>query len=386
MTPAPVNCLLPQALETTPEVLADLGALLAHLQANQPVTERTIFPRGTVMPDGRLDLCKQRLGVAGCCLVAEALHNNRTIASLLLGTNGIGDAGAIAVSQLIEHNDCLEIVYLGCNAIAWGGVAALSQTLAQNQSVTGLWLKRNPIGVEGADYLAKMLCHNQSIRTLDLVHTQIGRTGLRSILEVLTQTNRTIERLYLGGNQITVEDAPLLAELLRQNSTIKALLLNVNHLGDAGVRVLAEALQQNCTLVELGLASNGMSNEGCDVLLSAIEKHPTLRHLDLGYSPSTKVLAAQPNSFRDLGVPAIAHFLQYNQTLLHLNLRGTGLSAEGKTTLCRALQHNQTLCSLSLDGQMDIETISLLAHNSLSSPHAQLLGDRTVALIRSVYR
>ena len=217
------------SIESSSEVAIELKSLIDYLQTDRPIAQKTVFPRGTVMPDGRLDLCKQDLGVTGCHLVTEALANNDAIASLLLGTNGIGDLGAQDVARLIQRNHNLEIVYLGCNAISSTGIAALAEALTENRSVTGLWLKRNPIGPEGAYYLAEMLRHNTSIRTLDLVNTQIGEEGLAAILKVLNSTNRTVERLYLGGNQIQADNAALLANLLVNNPVITSLFLNVNN-------------------------------------------------------------------------------------------------------------------------------------------------------------
>ena len=385
-TAIPLHCPLPNPIESGEEVLINLESLINYLNKNQPITEKIVFPRGTVMPDGRLDLCKQSLGVMGCHLVTEALTNNFAIASLLLGTNGVGDCGAKDVARLIQRNNHLEIVYLGCNAISATGIAPLAEALRDNQSVTGLWLKRNPIGVSGAYHLAEMLRHNQSIRTLDLVNTQIGAEGLAAILEVLTYNNSTVERLYLGGNQIQPHHASLLANLLANNPVITGLLLNVNHLGDRGVTVLADGLAENKTLIELGLASNGIGVEGCNSLLAALATHPAIGNLDLGYSPSTGVLGAQPNQIGDIGGSAIAKFLKSNSTLSKLNLARNGISQEGKIALITGLEINQKLCDLTLDGKPDKRIELLLERNRRLNLGKELEKPRSVALIQSVYR
>ncbi|OCR01511.1 ribonuclease inhibitor [Oscillatoriales cyanobacterium USR001] len=385
MTKKPLNCPFPQPLFTSSDNFNDLTSLLDYIRRNQPVSERVTFPRGTLMPDGRLDMCKQGLGAVGCSLITEALEGNQTIASLLLGTNGIGDLGAAKVARLIERNHRLEIIYLGCNAIAQTGIADIAQALTHNQSVTGLWLKRNPIGINGAYSIAEMLRYNQSIRTLDLVNTQIGSEGLTAIINVLIQTNKTVNKLYLGGNQIQPNHAFLIADLLRHNPTIQGLFLNVNDLGDPGVKILAAALLENKTLRALGLASNGISAKGCSILLSSIKSHPSLSNLDLGYSPSTKILGAQANLIGDLGVDAIAHFLRDNQTLFRLNLRGTGISDEETNEIFAALEQNQTLGYLILD-RIDAKVKLLLERNRLLNLKDKLTDDRDLALIRSVYR
>ncbi len=249
-----------------------------------------------------------------------------------------------------------------------------------------MWLKRNPIGVVGADSLAEMLRHNTSIRTLDLVNTQIGDEGLAAILEVLTYTNRTVERLYLGGNQIQENQAALLANLLADNPVITGLFLNVNHLGDRGVTVLVDGLAENKTLIDLGLASNGIGVAGCNPLLAAVATHPKLSNQDLGYSPSTGVLGSQPNQIGDIGASAIAHSIARNPTLLKLNLCRNGIGNMGKKALIAALEINQKLRYLILDGQPDRRMEVLLERNRMLNLGEELHHPRSVSLIQSVYR
>ena len=129
---ATIHCPLHYIAEITPCDPAEIAPLIAHLAADLPVTQPTPFPRGTVLEDGRLDLCKQQLGPMGCRLVTKALATNTTITSLLLGTDGIGDEGAADVARLIARNERLEIIYLGCNRIGEQGVATLAATLTQN--------------------------------------------------------------------------------------------------------------------------------------------------------------------------------------------------------------------------------------------------------------
>ncbi|NEQ19279.1 MAG: hypothetical protein F6K28_05460 [Microcoleus sp. SIO2G3] len=167
---------------------------------------------------------------------------------------------------------------------------------------------------------------------------------------------------------------------------IDTLFVNVNCLGDAGVEVLAEGLQQNQTLRELGLASNGIGAKGCRALVASLKNHPSLSHLDLGYSPSTKVLGVQPNSIGDTGAAIIAHFLMHNPTLVELSLQGTNISSRGKIILTNALERNHKLCRLVLNGQLNANVESLLERNRLLNPSHQLARPRAIDSICSVYR
>ena len=232
-TEEPLHCPL-HRIEVVPRNPAELVPLLTYLRTDAPIADAVTFPCGTVLPDGRLDLCKQALGPAGCRQVVNALEANTRVVSLMLGTDGIGNAGAGDVARLVERNTSIEVLYLGCNNIDAGGISPLAEALAnRNTTVSGLWLKRNPLGAEGARRVASLLQRSASLRVLDLVNTWPG-DGMAHILEALAEGNCTVERVYLGGNGLGPGDAPRLAALLRARPTLRALLLNVGQLGGRG--------------------------------------------------------------------------------------------------------------------------------------------------------
>ena len=108
-----VYCPVTHSYNSTETVLREIKPLVDFLESNQISRENITFPRGTVTDDGRLDLCKQSIGIEGCELISEALKHNQTINAVLFGTDGIGDVGAAKVAQLIEENETLETIYLG---------------------------------------------------------------------------------------------------------------------------------------------------------------------------------------------------------------------------------------------------------------------------------
>jgi len=231
-----------------------------------------------------------------------------------------------------------------------------------------------------------MLRHNRTLRTLDLVNTLPGRDGLTALMDALCHENRTVERLYLGGNGIDEAGAKQLVDLLRINPAIQALMLSVNHLGDTGAIALADALRENRTLTELGLASNGITAEGGAALFAAAQNHPALIHLDFGFSRSTNVLGARANLLGDVGAEAAGRFLAENRVLRWLDLRHNGFTAVGKEHLISSLEWNRTLLHLHLDGKPDPRIISFLERNRALHTSREPPIARDVALIQSVYR
>jgi len=216
---------------------AEFGPLLRRLGDPAPVAGVEAYTRGTLQPDGRLDLCKQGLGPVAVREVLAAAVASEHPRHLLLGTNALGPAGVEAVAAAMTGGHRIETVYLGCNHIT--DVTPLADRLAGDATVTGLWLKRNPIGDAGVAAIARALRTNTSVRTLDLFNTAVTEAGLGHLADALATRPRPVERLYLGGNGLGPSAAPVLARLVRCG--VIDLSLSVNHLGDSGLAALDRA-------------------------------------------------------------------------------------------------------------------------------------------------
>lgn len=370
----------PQAFE--PCDAAEIAPLIEFLESGEEIKTEREFPRGTLLPDGRLDLCKQGLGPEGCRRLVDALSGNDQVKSLLLGTDGIGDEGAKSVSKLIAKNGNLEILYLGCNNITSEGVKALTDELAQNDKMRGLWLKRNPLGDRGVEQVAMMLTKNQSIRVLDLVHTGIGTRGLETLLNAI-RLRGGIDRLYLSGNALSALDAESIKEKLA-GQDVQALLLGTNRLGDSGALEIADFIRQTQRACDIGLASNGITDVGGLEILAAAEEVGLTGGLDLSHARSTKVLGAQSNRFGERFADGVAEFLRSNPPLRRLNIQGTGISQEDRSRILSAMSENEMLFALNLDGGLSEQVKRRLDSNRQNAGGRTF--DEDVRLIRSVYR
>jgi NAD(P)-dependent dehydrogenase (short-subunit alcohol dehydrogenase family) len=270
-----------------------LGPLLRHLAEGAAVTEPTAFPRGTLLPDGRLDLCKQDVGPDGARAVASALRDNRFVTSLLLGDDHLENAGAAAVADLVRENDTVTTVFVGCNLIDRRGAASLASAIEGHPTLRGLWLKRNPLGADGGQLVARAIPRCPSLRVLDLAQTGIG-AALPMLAEAVA-SHASLRRVYLSGNDLGPDHVAALALLLGPGSPVRALYLSANRLGDEGIARLAPALASNRDLQVLSLGSNGLTSAGAALLHEALQEHPSLQALDLGRSASTSVLGVSDN-------------------------------------------------------------------------------------------
>ncbi|MFG2122768.1 gala protein [Streptomyces sp. NPDC048710] len=335
--PTPVRC---PAIEHPDIPISDPAALeplLARLRSARPVEADETFPLGTLRADGRVDLCKQGLGAVGAARLVPVAAASAHATHVLLGTNAIGNQGARTVADALVDGHGLHTLYLGCNRIGPEGVTALADALTTDGTVRALWLKRNPVGDEGARALAAMLRRNTTLRTLDLVNTGLTTDGLRALFDALTHRPSPVERLFLGGNGLTADAAPLLAALIRE-AGVRELYLPANHLGDEGAAILAAAADP-ARPVRLGLGGNGIGPVGARALADSLGG---IEALDLGRPPSERSLGAPANTTGDAGAHALAAALP-GSPLRRLELCHTGLTGRGAKTLLAAVPDNSPL-------------------------------------------
>lgn len=392
----PISCpvIWVPAIEPCPS--AELDPLIEWLASARPVTQPTTFVRGTALPDGRLDLCKQSLGVDGAVRVLQAFDGNPCVRSLLLGTDGLGDVGAAAVAALIRERraPALETLYLGCNHIALAGVEALAEALAEPDSgVRALWLKRNPVGPRGAAVLAELLRREHHLELLDLTNCGLGDAGVEPIaaaLRVQAEQPRGLARLLIGGNGIGPTGAAQLGELLTVTPHLRELGLAVSRLDDAGAEALAHGLARNHSLERLDLASCAIGPEGLAEIVDALHTHPRLLELSLGTTPSTGALGERDNDLGDrIGGRLLASWLAAAPPLRRLDLVGAGLRSAGALCLIDALAGNPNLVDLQLGThvarRIKRRLRALLERNAAARP-IDTSPPPHVAAILSVYR
>ncbi|OZV77493.1 gala protein [Micromonospora echinospora] len=375
--PTPVRC---PAIADPDAGLAhpgDFDPLLARLAVPDAVVAPEEFPRGTVQPDGRLDLCKQGVGPAQTARIVAAVVDSPLVRHLLLGTNGLGADGARAVAEALRPGHRLQTLYLGCNRIDPVGVEALAARLAGDDTVRALWLKRNPVGDEGVRRLAAALAVNSAIRTLDLVNVGMSVRGLAALADALTAREQPVQRLFLGGNGFGPDAVPALGALVR-DAGVRELYLAANHLGDAGAAALAELLDGMA--VTIGLGGNGITPVG----VAALARHlGSWRALDLARPPSERALGARGNVVGDEGAALLADALPAAR-LRRLDLRRTEVGGRGARRLVEAVEGHPTLEYLGINGgvprRQRRRASALLAERPVTPPHEDIRA------IASVYR
>ena len=317
----------------------ELRPILERLESRVPVSNDETYQRGTLRPNGTLDLCKQGLGADGTAKVLNASVNHPHVRHLLLGTNGLGTEGTRTLAGALDGEHQLETLYLGCNFIEGEAVAPLCDKLKSDTKVRALWLKRNPLGPAGIGQVADMLATNRKLRTLDLVNTGVTRGGLRQLAKGLTENgNPPLERLYLGGNGLGPDAAQEIESIVNALPCLEFISVEVNRLGDAGFQHLVQALTNAGRELGLGIASNGITSDSASTLNATVE---VLKEVQLGYANSTRVLKGQPNQIGDDGAWAIAAAMLKRRTpspLRAIDLSHNGITSRGALKLVEALE------------------------------------------------
>jgi NAD(P)-dependent dehydrogenase (short-subunit alcohol dehydrogenase family)/Ran GTPase-activating protein (RanGAP) involved in mRNA processing and transport len=379
------------AVEAPLDSITPLSPLLRRLAENRAATSVERFPRGTLLPNGRLDLCKQGIGPAYADAVAEALQADEHVRALLLGADHLGPAGVRAIASGEGERRRLSALYLGCNAMGGSGSEALATQLEGHPVLRGLWIKRNEIGGEGARTVAALVRTLPQIRTLDLACNGIDHAGLEVVVEAVLA--RGIEALFLCGNDLGPRGGEILARLLGGPSRLRVLVASANDLGDEGAGAIARALERNVTLATLGLGSNAIGEAGARALARAVAIHPSLLRLELGRAAATEVLGATPNRIGDEGASHLAAALNENPRLEALDVGGSGIGDDGARRLAlAAIRGSRRLVSLDLgcpapdDVRSELLATLCARKNQARNPEPDDGFRDDVALVKSVYR
>ncbi|GAM24530.1 hypothetical protein SAMD00019534_077050 [Acytostelium subglobosum LB1] len=341
----------------------ELDPLLEFMMANTQLKDNTpmAFTRGTCMPDGRLDLCKQVVGPEGIKPLLGAMRQHSTIKRLLLGNNIVGNGGAQAIADYIEYNpdSKIDTWYIAGNNFDEEGITLIAEALHKDTKVKALWLKRNPLLPGGVRPLARMLEINTYLQTLDLLNCGILDEGVTTLFNSLkTSNNSTLKHLYIDANGLTPASAVTIRKHFENGQNkLESLYMSSNQFGDNGACEIALGLKHDTTLIRVGLGSNCIGPIGAKAVVDAVMSHPTLLSLNLGFNKSTFVLGALNNVLEDGGAQEVARLIVGNKTLRSIDLTHNGITQKGIRLLIDTLkQNNQTLTSLMLRQFAELRT------------------------------
>lgn len=218
-----------------------------------------------------LNLANNHLGTKGVKAIAPALASNSVLKSLNLSYNNIKARGATLLANALESSpkSNLQILNLTCNALGYQGMHATSKMLTTNRTIESLYAGMNNIAAVGAAHLSFAIKHNYTLRRLHINENQIGCDAISVLFDQLKDYNRTIEDLDIAWNDIGIQGATDLTQVLVKNSALKKINVSGNQIGSDGVISLASSLPYNISLNEINLSSNQIDDRGAYAMIEA---------------------------------------------------------------------------------------------------------------------
>lgn len=315
----------------------EFSSLLSWMEkAQQPPESETIFVRGALFPDGRMDLCKQVVGPPSIISLCETVKKSGAVKHFLLGNNvAFQDSfkeGADAIADLMRNNNLIETWYLAGNCIDSDIVTIISEALKDNKKTNALWLKRNPVGPLGAISLNKMLRVNTNLTILDLHNCALFNQGIINLLSHPEEI-KALKHLYVDANGIEEEGADAISKWCKSQNVV-SLYVSINRLGNNGVRKIVSSLHGSNSLKRLCLASTGFNDDVMDDIVSMALSCPKLISLNLGCYKSTVDMGEKPgNPFTDKSAPLLAKLLKESKSLKYLSTSGCSMSHQALLNL-----------------------------------------------------
>lgn len=283
---------------TSPDEFIPFFDYLRH--SDQLPLDKAIFPRGTMFPDGRMDMCKQVVGPTSIKQLCEVACESRIVQHFLLGNNiAFQDnekEGAEAMASVMsDTHSKIKTWYLAGNCIGPVGISIIARALQHNTIAEALWLKRNPIGPLGATSINTLLQINRALVVLDLHNCALLDSGLVNLFSQ-AENITALKHLYLDANCIEHVE-PMLPWC--QDGKATSISLSINRLGDEQIIKLLDALEGNTYLKRLNLASCHLGNDSIARLRYFIPTCVKLRSLHIGSYKSTSDMGEHPGNFFD---------------------------------------------------------------------------------------
>ncbi len=330
-----------------------------------------------------LDLSSSRMGNDGAEAIADAVKEHPTLQKLDVATSYINLRGLKAIDRV---NKKLEVNTEG-NFTGTNPVCGLSKVNTKKQTIAPgcgkLKLSWDEPTSEVMILVSSMLERNKGITELSIsgslglgcCRSILGDVGLMKLTEGLRK-NTQLKELELKENAIGPLSWLFFFQSLEHNTTLELLNLNDNKLNDLLLISLAKSLNKNTKLTEIllsdtgiGAGRNKIAAPGVAALFKLLIHNKSIQKIslndnDLGDSDMLKIAqTVRENNelreihvydnyyFSDLAAVAIAQALQYNKSLVRMDIlqgfsRGRNLDsigAIGAIAFVRTLEYKKNL-------------------------------------------
>ena len=118
-------------------------------------------------------------------------------------------------------------------------------------------------------------------------------TGAIKDLAASIKNHPSLEKIYLGTNQLNDEDIHVLCESLQENTSVKLLDVNSNTaITDMGAHRIAALLKESRSIERIEIVWTSIEDEGLDAICDALENNPGSSLVELTECPMSMITAS----------------------------------------------------------------------------------------------
>jgi len=268
---------------------------------------------------------------------------SRSLQEVDLSYNNIGQPGSVQIANWFNQQDsCRNLRYLILTATKLDvGMAMRAVKNGRIATLVELDVSFNKIDLPGGQAVAGVIEQCPNIQIINVTNCSMQSGAAVAILTAVASNNSVKDvRINLSYNELGIQGAANIAQVLANCSNIGALILRSCGFKKEGLFKLADALGSNTSLKLFDLSLNFREGSSAKMskliqsLAQSVLKHPTLEHL---------ALAGDEKKFfigKDL-VPlfqALPH-----ARLQELDISGNKIGDILASTLCDALRDNSHL-------------------------------------------
>ncbi len=200
--------------------------------------------------------------------IVNVLKVKSNIKKLSLDENDINDEAAVVLGDALATLSLKSLSLEGDYRMEYGsispaGMEAISQGLSQNSTLKSLSFSFFPIGVEGGLFLAEAVSNNSAsmlkelniIRALHSGNIFLSREGWDLFFDLLS--NSSLQKLELGGNNITDDAIPSMVACLNSMTSLTTVdLWYCSDVTDYGWTIFFRLLKNNTSLRKCKIDKN----------------------------------------------------------------------------------------------------------------------------------
>ncbi|KAG6500860.1 RAN GTPase-activating protein 1-like isoform X1 [Zingiber officinale] len=214
--------------------------------------------------------------------VCELIPSTDKLTTLHFHNNMTGDEGAVAISELLNRSPLLEDFRCSSTRVGSNGGIELAKALETCTHLRKIDLRDNIFGVDAGLALSKAMEKLVHVTEIYLSYLNLEDKGAIAIANALKNFAPSLQVLDIGGNDITLNAAPALADCITAKKSLRKLFLFENELKDQGALVIGKALgDDHLQLEELDLSSNMIRRVGARCLAQVVSNKPDFKLLNI---------------------------------------------------------------------------------------------------------